>query len=552
MARPSKISIATVKRNQRFRGPGLSAQQNDMQDELIRDITEIQFEHNTFMVPLLSILPDGTDDPNIDAFRNGLDAQTIYVHSQAVNNAALSRYYNLTKGRPNTIFDQFQDSYQYVDASINTLEETILAAAVSGGLTTAQKERIGLNVFDETLTSSAGSIDEKTNTNELNIVQLARDMYGPAYVSFTIDGTAILANSVRAMTDALLELHNGNWDDDVGLIHSLDASEVTTGTFLQNRVGPSSTAPGGVNDSFVGSPTNLVEDLNQVRTLLKEFKGTLAFTTAITPAGDWSGVTTQPSSFTNLLTLGGTGTRSDVNPWAYDYTDIDQLSGIFMAENDYTGRTNDLDASPYYGTLFADISQGDSLVKAIGTLASGLNDVTAQSALTTSGLALHEGDLTNPHVVTLTQASAAGGTALASQITITDVGDIFTSANTEDALQELWAMTQTDISSLSGIVATISGELDARIDAVELFPTSTSFRRAQFGIGLNPLSGVNLTHSAGVYPHVQVLNETFGVNPIVEPISQTSGVWIEHIDTNNVTVTNYTGTTFSGIAVVQW
>jgi hypothetical protein len=585
MARPSKISVATVKRNQRFRGPGLSAQQNDMQDELIRDITEIQAQHNNFTVPLTSLLPDGTTDSNVDAFRNGLDGQTLFVHAGAVNNAALSRYYNVIRGRPNTTFEQFQDAYNYVNSSITTLEETVLAAATSGGLTTAQKERIGLNVFDETLASGPTSLDGKTNKNELNIVQLARDMYGASFVSFSIDGTGILAAPVRTMVDALLEQHNGNWDDDTTLAHTLDASEIVSGTFLQSRVGASSGAPAGVNDSYVGTPGDTVDDLNQLRTLLKNLKGTLAFSTAITPDGTWSAVTPAPTSFQNLISLKGTGTRSNSNPWGLDYSDIGQLSSILSAENSYTGRTGVLDSSPVYSYTIPGFNSGDALVDAISVLASGLNTVTTESSTTTSGLAVHLADLANPHVVTLTQAATAGGSAPAAQIDIVDIGSIYTSANVEDALQEIAGIVTTtsgiitayvdaadailtaDIATVAADLVTASGALDARltsaeselvtldtrVDIVELYPTSDTFRRQEFTIdSLASLSGLNLVHSAGMYPQVQIINELPGPYPYVEPVSQVSGVWIEHIDDSTVTLTNYTGTTISGIAVVQW
>lgn len=473
MARPSKVSVATVKRNQRFRGPGLSAQQNDMQDELIRDITEIQAQHNNFTVPLTSLLPDGTQDSGVDAFRNGLDGQTLFVNATAVNNAALARYYNLVQGRPNTAYEQFQEVYSYVDASLVTLEQTITAGESNSELTASARERIGLNVFDGTLASGATSIDAKTNKNEINIVQLARDMYGSAYVSFSIDGTGVLTNSVRAMVDALLEAHSGDWDTDVSLIHALDASEITSGTFLQSRVGPSSTAPAGVNDSYVGTPGDAVDDLNQIRTLLKDLKGTIAFTTAIVPDGSWAPVTTQPTHIQNLISLIGTGTRSDTNPWGLDYSDIDQLSNIVTAENAYTGRTSALDNSTVYSHV-AGFSNGDSLVSAVGTLASGLNITTAESAATTSGLNVHVNDTANPHEVTLTQAAAEGGSAPASQVDITDAGGIYTSATVEDALQEIWTLTTDLVTTTSGelqtqidTIVTVSGTLQTQIDAVQ-------------------------------------------------------------------------------------
>lgn len=115
MARPSNILISTIKRNQRLRGPTSSEQQNDMQAEVLRDLTVYQQEWNNKIVPLCSILPDGSDDLAVDAFLNGLDGRTVYVNAEASNAAATVRFYNLVKDRPNTVYEQLQDLYATID-----------------------------------------------------------------------------------------------------------------------------------------------------------------------------------------------------------------------------------------------------------------------------------------------------------------------------------------------------------------------------------------------------------------------------------------------------
>ena len=176
-----------------------------------------QSEYNNLIVPLTSKLPDGTVDKSLNAFTNGLDGKTLFTNSAATNTSALSRYFNLTTNRPYSVYEQFQNTYNYIDASITALESSI---SLESGLTLAQKNRIGINVFDTGLSSSVTSIDGKTNANELNVLQVARDLYGTAYASYSGDGTAVLSNSVRDMVDALLELHNGDWDTDITLDHS--------------------------------------------------------------------------------------------------------------------------------------------------------------------------------------------------------------------------------------------------------------------------------------------------------------------------------------------
>jgi hypothetical protein len=433
MSRPSNIIVATIKRNQRFRGPTSSEQQNDFQAEVVRDLTSIQQEWNNKIVPLTSKLPDGTDDSTVNAFTNGLDGQTLYVNANATITLSGGRYYNNNKDRPNTVFEQFVNVFTYIDDQIATLEASISTSSSSGGLTAAQKTRIGDNIFNNAVASTSNSLDGKTQIHSGNILQLARDMYGVGSPTLNSNGDTVLTNSLRAMVDALLELHGGNWDNDISVNHSaISASDITTGTLSQSLVGPSSASPGGVNDSFVGAPTNTVEDFNQLRRLLKEIKGTGAFSSTITPDGTWGAVTPSPDSFVDLISLKGTGTRSNNNPWGYSYVDILDLVTVLEAIRDFTGQDTVGDSTPTYDYLYG-FQQGDSLVDSISAVASGLSGI-----FTVSGnIEAHLLDSGNPHNVNLTQVSLEGGFAQASQITITDVGGYYTSATVEEALQEI-------------------------------------------------------------------------------------------------------------------
>lgn len=568
MAKPSNILISTMKRNQRFRGPASSADQNSFQEEVIRDFTAIQQQYNSFIVPLTKTLPDGSIDVN--AFQNGLDGRTIYTHAEAVNAGADVRYYNSLKGRPNTIYEQFLDTYAYIDSAIEALERDLVVSGTGGGLTTQQKERIGLNVFDSSLSSSPTSIDGRSSRNELNILQLAKDVYGSSYVNFNGVGDASLNNSVRAMVDALLELHNGDWDSDISLSHNLSASDITTGTMAQNRVGPSSTAPGGVNDNFTGTPSNLVEDLNQLRNLLKTAKGTSSFSSAITPDATWSAVTTPPTNLTLTIALKGTGTRTDVNPWGYHYNDIEGLVTVLSAAQSYTGRTSLTDASPVYSNTLG-FSNGDSLTAALGGLAGATNNIDARLTTLENSYTAHAANTFNPHQVTLTQAAAQGGTAPASQISLADLEGYYTSANVEDALEEIHQYVDTQSGVLNTKINTVSGDLNNKINALDTELTdlitttsghlqteinelsvSTTFRRNEITVsGLAQASGYLVEHDLGMYPQVQFIN--LGAGGHIEPISQASGVWVQHTNNNSLTVYNYTGTTVNeGLILLTW
>lgn len=437
MGRPSNIIIAAIKRNQRFRGPSSSEQQNDFQAEVIRDLTSIQQEWNNKLVPLTAKLPDGSVDSTVNAFTNGLDGQTLFVNADATSSLSASRYYNTTKDRPNTLFEQFVNLFTYVDDQITALESAIEAGASSGALTASQKSRIGSNIFDNAVASLSNSLDGRTQIQAGNILQLARDLYGTTSPTLNSNGSALLSNSVRAMVDALLELHGGNWTDDIALTHSaVSASDITTGTLAQQIVGPSSAAPAGINDAYSGTPSNIVEDLNILRTQLRNLKGTGAFTTTITPDGTWSGVLPVPNNFVGLLGLKGSGTRSTENPWGYLYTDLSDLVSVLEASRDFVGQSTVGDSTPTYGALNGFV-QGDPLNIAIGALASGINSINSD-VLTVSGeLNVHILDSGNPHNVDLTQVSAAGGTAWASQINIVDAGARYVGTEVETALQEV-------------------------------------------------------------------------------------------------------------------
>lgn len=533
MTKPSNILVSTMKRNQAFRGPASSAHQNAFQDEVIRDLTLIQKQHNSFIVPLSKTLPDGSQDPTVNAFQNGLDGRTLFVHADAVNSGGDARYYNSGQGRPRTVHEQFVDSYTYVDDALQALENDLASAGLAGGISTQQKERIGLNVFDSSLVSSPSSLDGKTIRNELNLLQVAKDLYGSPYVAFNGAGNPQLTNSLRAMVDALLELHAGNWDDDITLGHTISAADITTGTFGQNRVGPSSSS-GGVNDSYAGSPANLLDDLNQVRTLLKQLKGTGAFSSVITPDATWNPVPSAPSTMAAILALKGSGARSSTNPWGVASGDIEGLGAILGAEENYTGRASSIDDTPSYSAVNG-FSQGDSLVTAIGGLAGNLTTVTSNLGTTTNTANNHVANTSNPHSVTLTQVAAEGGSAPASLIDITDTSGYFTSATVEEALEESWEK----ITEVSGVLTNLASST-----------SSSSFRRLEVNLTSWTASQV-INHNAGMYPQVQVINLSGGGQ--AEPISQVSGVWITHSDNNSLTIENLTGGTIAqGVAVLLW
>jgi len=210
-----KLVVSVIKRNAIKRGQTSSDAWNDSFEEVVNDFNRLTTQWNESLWPLLSNLPDGTNDLN--AFSNGLDGRTLLVDSSATSTVTDTTFFNLSNDRPNNIKEQFSDIYTSITQLRDDLEGQI---SISGGaLTDAEKERIGTNIFDDGDTSSSTSLDGKSENNRLNTIQIARDLYGAGF-TLDNDGSANLSNSVMAMVDALLELHNGNWDNDISLSHS--------------------------------------------------------------------------------------------------------------------------------------------------------------------------------------------------------------------------------------------------------------------------------------------------------------------------------------------
>jgi hypothetical protein len=349
----NNLNFTLIARSAPNSGPTSSDAWNDSFFELATDLSSIANEWNNKLVPVFDTLPKGELDTAVNVFQSGLDGKTVWVDSAVVSSDTDLTFFNTARQRPATIKEAFLDLYQHVTNQLDQLTTTILDAA--SGLTTDQKNRIGANIFDAVQTSSSNSLDGRSERNRLNIIQLAADMYGAGYV-LANNGNAQLTNSLFAMVDALLELHNGNWSDDISLNH--------TGAFTATQSDIGSSAPG--SDTFSGSPLNLGEDLDQIRTEIKNTKGV-----------NWRA--TLPNLYTGgastlnglLASTKGSGTKTASNPWGYQYNDLDGLVTRLDAIRDFTGQSSHTDASPTY-LANNYINDGDSLELAIGELDTGL------------------------------------------------------------------------------------------------------------------------------------------------------------------------------------
>lgn len=124
--RPENVTILFTVRAATKNGPMSANDYNDSLNELSSDLANITDQWNNRIVPLLANLPNGSDDTSVDAFANGLDGRTLYVHHAAASSdATSSRYYNSTKGRPRTVQEQFGNVYDTIDANLSSVQSEI-------------------------------------------------------------------------------------------------------------------------------------------------------------------------------------------------------------------------------------------------------------------------------------------------------------------------------------------------------------------------------------------------------------------------------------------
>lgn len=354
MPRPSKLIVSTVSRSAAARGPTSSSAWNDTFEEIVSDFIKVFKQWNETVVPLAATLP-------IDAFSLGLSGKTCYVDPDASSSVAgTARYYNTTKKRPNTLKEQIDDTYRVNDAAILKFQSEL--AAVTNGLTETQKAAIGMRIFDANRASSATSLDGRTRLAELNLTQVAKDLYGSP-PNLDGDGNPNLANSIKAMLTNLLALHNGTWDTDIALSHA-----GVIGSLLQTQV--QSTSAFNDADPFTGSSAHLEQDLNRIRTRIRSILGTTSWITNITEPFASSGAT----SLQGVVNLKGTAARSTNNPWGYFWTDIGGLEARILATNKFVGQNNPTDESPVYSSTFY-VTQNTNLEVAVSALDQALRDV---------------------------------------------------------------------------------------------------------------------------------------------------------------------------------
>ncbi len=111
-----RLHISTTKRNFIAGGPLSSNILNDTIDELTSDLSTLAKQWNSSLVPLLSTVPTGDLDGNIDAYKYGLDGRNLYLDSTAsAESSGNIRYFNTLRGRPFTLKEQIDSIYSVLD-----------------------------------------------------------------------------------------------------------------------------------------------------------------------------------------------------------------------------------------------------------------------------------------------------------------------------------------------------------------------------------------------------------------------------------------------------
>jgi len=398
----NQIALSLIRRNAPYRGPRTSDSWNDTIDEISTDLASVISEWNLKLYPLLLGVPDGTDDVNIDAFTNGLDGSQLYVDHDSTESDDNGAYWNETYSRPITLKESLTEVREEMESNYNDL--AALVAEASGALTHDQKRAIGLEIFSDDYTFGGVSILTRSQNNEYNIVQLAKDIYGSSF-SLDSDGIANFTNSINDALDAILTLHQGSWDTDVTLIHDIVNADVNdNAAIVQTKLDNSGAGAIDTFDIGVDPVETLLDDLNVARTVIRIFKGTAGWADEILEP-----YVGGPVDLNGHIWDSGTGTRAANNPHGLTFddvegTDIDYIRSVLGITSAH--QQPPYAAYPPEGTALTYIDSDDSVTEALAKLDEAIDVVGA-------GGTAHELDFNNPHGVT---AAQIGHAAIATEI----------------------------------------------------------------------------------------------------------------------------------------
>ena len=478
----NQLSLSLIKRNVAYRGPRTSDSWNDTIDEIATDLAAITSEWNSKLHPLLAAVPDGTDDVNVDAFLNGLDGTQLYTDSNATSTSDNGELWSTTYSRPLTVKETIDSIKDEVESNYNDL--AALISDTAGVLTHDQKRAIGLEIFDEDYSFTGISILSRSQTNQYNVSQLAKDLYGTASVldgdgisHFGVGGTGASVND--ALTN-ILAMHGGTWTTDISLAHDIvDADVNANANIVQTKL--SKSGAGAIDTFSIGEdPINILGDLNVIRTVIKLSKGTSTWTDDASEPYVGAPVTLD-GHINNI----GSGTASDTNPHGLNLAD---LGGPDLLNIRSVLGIDESDTVPPYadfpeGVSLTYLTASDSVTEAIAKLDEALD--AAETAATT-----HANLTSNPHSVTAAQITAAG---IATEINgSAETFDWARIDKTGSDLAELTTRSHTDLTDIGTRTHTIIDTLLDEYEAADFIFSSDS----RLSDSRTPLDHGNEKHTA--------------------------------------------------------
>jgi len=363
------MRLSFVARNAVTRGPRSAADWRNTVRELSADLSNITALWNTYITPLMPLLPDGTGtalqkvddfDNDLNAFVEGLDGSQLFIDADTDASEESGLFWNTTRNRPYTLKEQVKALRTVISDTETALQQALQAAQF--GLTASQKALIGSRIFGGTSLST--SLDGMINTNIANIESLELDIYNSS-TQLTGSGAKTLTYTIRQILTSLLALHNvGAWQNDPA---TASHAGVGNPTPAQTDVQPSG---GGLDDLYTGVPGDLLDDLNTIRRVIRQMKGYVVAGTWDDPLGSVlltsAGVVSSGvrDLFDGLVK--GQGTQTNINPWGYRLDDVDGGTAAIT----FTGMSAWNDNSPTYSSWGSQLvtQDGWGLERAVGAI----------------------------------------------------------------------------------------------------------------------------------------------------------------------------------------
>lgn len=360
----NKLRTNFVARKMAWKGGFSSTNFNAMIEELAVDLANVATRWNTEAYPILNSLPRGSSETRWDEYgatnipdpvTDGLHGDSMFADNDATSATDDGLFWDITNNRPATI----RETFLTVDDRLDTLQAGLESqiAGVASGLTDAQWTRLGIRVKDPLLTSADSSADGMASWAKTRVGYMADDIYAGSPGS--VPGTR-LTYSIEEMVDALLELHNGDWSDDITLDHS-----GLTG-LTQQDIDNSSTY--NQLDRSPGTATDLEEDLRRIR---YEIARTRFGTSTDESNTQWRTDATDPvggdGSLTTHMAYKGDGVQDSENCHGVARQNVDGLDTELGYTHTFIGKSGMGNEMPTYSSTNT-VSNGDSLETAIGKL----------------------------------------------------------------------------------------------------------------------------------------------------------------------------------------